>query len=202
MKSTRHTSPGWAARAVALFVAFTAACSSATGDDSVADQFAAEVVAEVAVAMDQPATTTPPDEGPTIEVPEGCILVEEIDEYGFPIQVVRCDGEAPVPSTTQGPDVSVADWVGSDGAAALSAAIRDALVLQAACGDVAQLDTLNNLVAETPGAVREPLSKAAAELAQAALFCNRSPESWQDHMDLAIAYLQEFVASVAREARS
>lgn len=196
---------GISLRAVCALVAVlvtTAACSSESADESASAHFADAVLVDVAAAMDVPATTAPPEDAPTIEVPEGCVLEEAIDEYGFPIDVVRCDGAEPAPTTTQGPDLAVGDWVGSDEASALSSAIRDALVLQTACGDVSRLDPLNTLVASTPDEVREPLVKAAAELAQAALFCNRSPEAWQDHMDLAIAYLQEFVTAVARESRS
>ena len=184
---------------LALLTLVAAGCGEADVDpvDLESDRIAGAVLEAVADALGRPVTTTTtPAEEPDIDVPEGCVLVEEVDEYGFPIDVIRCDDDVPPPRPT-GTDLSYAEWVGSDDAVALASAIRDALVLQTSCGDPSGLAELILLVAGSPDEVREPLQKAAAELAQAALFCNRDPEAWQDHMELATAYLEAFIVDAS-----
>ena len=137
-----------------------------------------------------------------VDVPPGCVIVAEEDEYGFPIDVMRCGADAPPPPPPPEPgsDLPFADWVGSAAANQLAVTVRDVLVLQTACRDADAIQELQRLVAETPGDVRPALEEATAQLGRAALACNIDPVAWRDHMDLAIAHLRAFVTT-ADEAR-
>jgi hypothetical protein len=161
---------------------------------------AAEVIDSVA-ATEAEEVIDPADESDTeVDLPPGCVIVTEEDEYGFPIDVMRCGDDAP-PPPAPGSDQRFIEWVRTDEADQLAVALRDVLVLQTACGDGSPIRELQRLVASAPDQVREPLEKATAELGQASLFCNVDAAAWQDHLDLAIAHLQVFVAA-AQEARS
>jgi hypothetical protein len=183
---------GGAVAGLLVLALATGACGAATAAD--ADN-AADVAAELVAAAEAAAGAPPVDAEP--ELPEGCEIVTETDDYGFPVEVMRCGEDVPPPDPG-GPIPGVEGWVGSNAAFDLAVAIRDALVLQTGCGDGGGLDELALLAAGAPDEVRPALEKAVAELGQAALFCNLDAASWQDHTDLAVAYLEQVVAEVTR----
>jgi hypothetical protein len=179
----------------------TGACSQddAEGHDE-SDVVAVEIINAVAGAKAEEVIDPVDETDSAVDLPPGCVVVTEEDEYGFPIDVMRCGDEAP-PPPEPGTDLRFVEWLRTDEADQLAVALRDVLVLQTACGDGSAIRELQRLVAGVPGQVAEPLEKATAELGQASLFCNVDATAWQDHLDLAIAHLQVFVQA-AEKARS
>ena len=179
----------------------TGACSQddAEGPDE-SDVVAVEIINSVARANNEEVNDSVDETDVAAGLPPGCVVVTEEDEYGFPIDVMRCGDEAP-PPPEPGTDLRFIEWLRTDEADQLAVALRNVLVLQTACGDGSAIRELQQLVAGAPDQVAEPLEKATAALGQASLFCNVDATAWQDHLDLAIAHLQVFVQA-AEKARS
>lgn len=169
----------------ALAVLATSCGSTASDIDSDA------VVAHVLAAT--PATTVPSEAPPaSVEVPPGCRLVTELDEYGFEVEVVDCGDEEPAPPGDE-------EWLGSDSAVEAATLLREAILHEAACGSVVSHDQLREHVARSPTKLREPLLAAIAALELGAQHCNRDSDAWAETMSTAISHLEEFV--LAAEAK-
>lgn len=185
---------------IALGLAAGACSQDDTEGDDESKVVAVEIIDAVAGAETEEVIDSGDETDSEVDLPPGCVVVTEEDEYGFPIDVMRCGDEAP-PPPERGTDLRFVEWVRTDEADQLAVALRDVLVMQTACGDGSAIRELQRLVANVPNQVREPLEKATAELGQASLFCNVDAAAWQDHVDLAIAHLEVFV-EVAEKARS
>ncbi len=169
----------------ALAILATSCGSTASDIDSDA------VVAHVLAAA--PATTSPVEAPPpSIEVPPGCRLVTELDEYGFEVEVIDCGDEEPAPP---GDD----KWLGSDSAVEAAILMRKAILQEAACGTATSHDQLREHVARSPMKLREPLLAAIAALERGAQHCNQDRDAWAEAMSAAITHLEEFVLAAEPE---
>jgi len=149
------------------------------------------VVADVLGSVEavQAAAAAAAAEAPTPSVPPGCRLVTELDEYGFEVDVIKCDDE--VPPVPENPE-----WLGSDSAKQAATMMRQALVDQAECGTRATYGELKTLVAASLPEYREPLLAAVAALEQGAAHCNTDKDAWAEAMSRAILRLEEFLRAV------
>ena len=171
-------------------------CASDDADVEAGADVAATVIADVDAAIGVQEAN--PD---TDNVPEGCRVEQTEDEYGFPVDVVVCDGE-PDPDVDPGTVVTFPEWAGGDEADALAELIRDALVLDGGCVAGDRLRDLEVAASGAPADVRDSLESVASELAQASTFCGIDSAQWEAHLRVAIASLEEFVraADKLREA--
>jgi hypothetical protein len=167
------------------------------GDDDQAED-GTDVAESVIASVDAVVGTSEAE--PTTTIPEGCRIEQTEDEYGFPVDVVVCDGESP--PSSQGPDVAFVDWAGGEEADRVAQLVRDALVIDGGCGEVDTIRELELAAASAPEEVRAPLEVVAAELARATQFCASDSTQWEAHLRLSIAALGDFVriADAARTA--
>lgn len=172
---------------------FAAGCASDDAVPAPGSDVAESVISTVEERLGSVAEPEPE------ELPEGCRIEQTEDEYGFPVDVVVCDGEEP-DEPDPGEQIRFVDWAGSDAADEVALLIRNALVIGGGCGDDELIRDLEIAVAEAPQRVRDELEAVAAELARAATFCTTDPERWEAHLRLAIASLEVFVR-VADAAR-
>lgn len=169
-----------------VFALLIASCASDETEPEAGAEVAATVIASVDAALGER------DVDPEIDsVPEGCRVEQTEDEYGFPVDVVVCDGE---PDTVDpGEPLTFAQWAGGEDADALAVLIRDALVVGGGCADGDLVRDLEIAASAAPPDVRDPLESVAAELAQASTFCGTDPAQWEMHLRVAIASLETFV---------
>jgi len=162
-------------------------CSSDDADPQAGADVAASVLSSVEATLGTATTTPEPD-----AVPDGCHIERTEDEYGFPVDIVVCDGE-PDPDAEPDEDLTFVEWAGTEDADALSALVRDALVVRGGCADDELIRALDLAAAASPADVRAPLEVLAAEIAQAAAFCGTDATQWEAHLRSAIASLEAFV---------
>jgi len=191
---------------LAVGVILAAACSDADLTSGAPSPVAAEVLARVDAVLGEDAR---PEPG-AVEVPEGCRLVIELDEYGFETELVVCD-EPPEQSTTvpsgtvpgepggtttsnppdQAPDMAA--WVGSQEARDLARRLRPVLIGQSGCEGPHDLIALTNQAAAAPAEIRAPLQEAVAALAQSAHLCNVDVAGWQAATETALDHLEQVI---------
>ncbi len=171
----------------AAVVLVVAAC----GSDEVEPEPGNDVAASVITSVESTLGTVAP-EPETTEVPEGCRIERTEDEYGFPVDVVVCDGETE-PEPQPGTELPFVEWAGTDEAERVAFLIRDAVVVGGGCIGDELIRDLALASAAAPADVREPLQGVATEIAQAATFCGSDPLQWEEHLEAAIASLEEFV---------
>jgi hypothetical protein len=157
-------------------------------------------------------TTMEPGE---IEVPEGCRLEIELDEYGFETELVVCDDPAETtapageatgePETTIAPETTepseppaLADWAGSAEARNLARRLRRVLIEQSGCQSSQELILLEADVEAAPTEIRQPLLDAVAALWRSAESCNVDAEAWRAATEEALDRLEQ-VAVILEE---
>ena len=102
---------------IVMFALLAAACGSPAPEIQSDD-----VVAEVLGVVDAAETSATKTTVAQLEVPPGCELVTELDEYGFEVQVVNCDDRQPLPEDP--------DWLGSDSSKLAARMLREAMIGQ------------------------------------------------------------------------
>ncbi len=163
------------------------AASCGAGPETSSDLVVAQVLSSLSEADDAaPATTAPPP-----SLPPGCIMVSELDNYGFEVDVLDC-GERPDPG------IENPNWLGSESAELAATMLRTALVDQDQCGTRATYGELKTLVIEAAAEYSEPLLEAIASLEQGAAHCNKDKDAWAAAMSEALVHFDTFLRAVER----
>jgi hypothetical protein len=198
---------------LAVGVILAAACSNADLSSGSLSPIASEVLARVDAVLGEDAG---PEPG-AAEVPEGCRLVIELDEYGFETELVVCEepaepsttvpsgtvpGEPGETTTSSPPDEApdMAAWVGSQKARDLARRLRPVLIGQSGCAGPHDLIALTNQAAAAPDEIRAPLQEAVAALARSAHLCNVDVAGWQAATETALDHLEQVLEILGDEA--
>jgi len=174
-----------------IMALLTTGCYNAAQPNE-SQELAAEVMTRVEIAVGIREAAGPHGSA----VPEGCHTKIEIDEYGFEVEVVICDGN-PTTTTSPVPTTGLTSWLESPDARSVATILYNVVILQQGCAGIGGISLLESLAANAPYIIGIPMADATSDLYRMAAACGSDATEWQraltralDDLDVLVALLQ------------